>query len=560
MATLALLFFALAALIATPSLLAAATSAPDGQSPEGPATGPADGPHQAKTAAHAHESGPYSAQGLTSARWDIGAIQAGWTDRPFWQAPVTGEGTRVAVIDTGIDPGHPDLRDRIVAWRDFVNDREHPYDDTGHGTHVAGIIAGDGHTQLNPLQPYFFTGARGVAPGADLMAAKVMDENGQGDPARIADAILWALNPDGDNDPEKSANIINLSLGIGITTQNNDPHSMDMANLLGPGSSSQMRQVQDAIRTATEAGAVVVVAAGNHDPHEPGEILFPGTMEEVITVGALNERGQIAAFSNQGAPGSNKPDLVAPGVILSSAPNEGGKGLYKGLGGTSMAAPFVSGTIALIMESEPSLKGISFHEDRSGHTDTARTLLKDAAMPVPGAGPHEQGAGSLRVDATLAQIDAGTGDVRNAAYIAPLMVAGSGMLLVRRLRRRHTVTRPGPSPDSVVDLPRDLPPAISGHEGQQRAPMGIQARGGGDRWHAPHHGPSIPLRPIAAPWLNPSPPRARSMAKAEGIRRPVQDPRHPRARGPHGPAPGPYRPETGPSATHDLAGDDTTRH
>jgi serine protease AprX len=470
---LALLLLALSALVLSASLLTtAAVLEPPPRDPNETPAGVPGADASFLPAHHANDRPPYSAQGLTQARWEVGAVQAGWTHRPLWQSPVTGEGVRVAVIDTGVDADHPDLRGRVVAWKDFVNNEKTPYDDTGHGTHVAGIIAAGGHTQMRPDQGYFLTGARGVAPGAEIIAAKAMDENGRGDPSRIAEAILWSLDPDGTG--ETSAHIINLSLGIALPPESDQNNLQRARGELFPPSSA-MQEVQDAIRLATQQGAIVVVAAGNHDAGEPGRILFPGTMDEVITVGALDPQGHVAPFSNRGQPGDGKPDLVAPGVVLSTSPLHDGTqavARYRGLGGTSMAAPFVSGTIALMIEADGTLGTQSPHGENRDNTERVRTILQETARPLTTAGPEAQGAGVLRVDDALAMTGTGDAGLRPSMYAAPFALVVGGTWVA--YRRRSSATRQAKTTPRTRVPPSSTPPGTSGdpfgHHAHQNAP------------------------------------------------------------------------------------------
>ncbi len=510
---------------------------------------------------HAAAPGTYTAQTLLQSRWDIGAVQANWNHRPLWQSPVTGQGVRVAVIDTGVDAGHPDLQGRVVAWKDFVGDREQPYDDTGHGTHVAGIIAGGGHTQLRPDESYFLTGARGIAPDAEIIAAKAMDKDGRGDPNRIAEAILWSLEGDGERG---GAHVINLSLGIAWE----DPGHDDVG-VLGERDSwgiprhGSMSVVEDAIQKAHRQGAIVVVSAGNHQAGEPGRILFPGTLEEVITVGASDPTGQVAPFSNTGTRGDAKPDLVAPGVVVSTHPQqEDTRNVprYKGLGGTSMAAPFVAGTVALLLETDATLQEQSASGDHSGNTDRVRTILTQSARPIHGAQPEEQGAGQLRVDAALQLAGGDDGPLRPAAYATPFFVAVGGYWVIRRRAgSRHRVfaskdpDEPGrPAATSPARTPPAntvRPPGLLGphtHARKATPMLNLPRAHAGASIHVGAHGPRLvraspPLTPTPTPTPTPRPPRLatrpRSLVSAPrptGVPHGHARPPRPRAEAPRG--------------------------
>lgn len=245
-----------------------------------------------------------------------------------------GQGITIAVVDTGVAP-HNDLikpNNRIVGFKDFVNNKTTPYDDNGHGTHVSGILAGNGYSSQKKYQ--------GVAPEASILGVKVLDESGSGNTSDIIDAISWIIKTKN----EYNTKIINLSLG----SPANNPCSSD--------------PLCKAVEQAVNNGICVVVAAGNSGPASK-TILSPGISPNVITVGAMNDRrtsgtpkNTIPSFSSRGPTkeGLNKPDLVAPGVNIMSLSNTRLDG-YISLSGTSMATPLVSGSIALILQKQKNL-------------------------------------------------------------------------------------------------------------------------------------------------------------------------------------------------------------
>ncbi|WP_306335064.1 S8 family peptidase [Streptomyces sp. KL118A] len=225
-----------------------------------------------------------------------------------------GDDTVIAVVDTGADLDHPDLKGRLVDGHDFVDGDDEPKDMNGHGTHVSGIAAA--HTDNG-------VGIAGGAPGAKIMPVRVLGPNGSGSDAHITQGIVWAA--------QHGADVINLSLG----------ESGLMARLLKGGILNQ------AIKTAHDKGAVVVAAAGNDGTAlQPYKVRTP-----VLVVGASDRNGKPADFSNFGA----QQAVSAPGVdILSTLPtyttketlkNDSG---YGDLSGTSMAAPYVSAVAALL--------------------------------------------------------------------------------------------------------------------------------------------------------------------------------------------------------------------
>lgn len=272
---------------------------------------------------------------------------------------VTGSGVLVAIVDTGIDYLHPALGGclgppcRVIGGYDFVNGDPDPSDDHGHGTHVAGIVGGNG------------AGLTGVAPGVRFLACKVLDASGGGLESDVIAGIDFALDPDGNPLTSDGASVINLSLG-GLGDAD-DP-------------------ISQAVDQAVAAGTVCVVAAGNSGAY--ATILSPGCARLALTVGAVTASDQIAPFSSRGPAAPDdaiKPDVVAPGTnIVSTWPGGGALALS----GTSMAAPHVAGVVALLREIHPDWNPATIG---AALMNTARDL---------GVDPFQQGAG--RIDALLA--------------------------------------------------------------------------------------------------------------------------------------------------------------
>jgi serine protease AprX len=311
---------------------------------------------------------------------------------------LTGAGVGVAVIDSGIASWHDDLTNktstyypygnqRVAAFVDFVNKRTLPYDDEGHGTHVAGIIAGNGSS----------SGGRqaGIAPDASLVSLKVLDSRGAGTISNIIAALDWVAV----NHRKYNIRVVNMSVGARVTQSYwSDPLTL-------------------AAKRVVDAGVVIVTTAGNRGKNALGEaqyggITAPGNAPWVITVGASSTNGTgrrnddtMASFSSRGPSYIDyaaKPDLVAPGhgtisladplsssylskaTYLVSGVLTGGFKPYLRLSGTSMAAPVVAGTAALMIQANPSLT-----------PNAVKAILQYTAQEYPGFDPLTQGAGFL---------------------------------------------------------------------------------------------------------------------------------------------------------------------
>jgi len=300
-----------------------------------------------------------------------------------WSTGFTGRGVRVAILDTGVDPDHPDFAGRIVAYEDFLSQSTSgagPVDPNGHGTHVAGIAVGSGAASGGRY--------RGIAPEADLIVGRVLDEAGNGRTSTVMAGIEWAL--------DTGAQVINISLG-------GPPYPSDGTDALS--------LTCDA---AVAAGAVVCIAAGNLGPngHTIGS---PSAAQSAVTVGAavadVHVRSDsVASFSSRGptADGRVKPDLLFPGVSI-VAPRSAGTSLgtpidemYTSLNGTSQATPMASGTAALLLQANPNLgpeeiksrlrRGAHLLPDTpevnqgAGRGDVYNTFVAAEGTPLPEAG------------------------------------------------------------------------------------------------------------------------------------------------------------------------------
>lgn len=377
---------------------------------------------------------PYVAQTTFGAMHVIGLDSYQALGRAPWRDHPDGSGINVAIVDTGIDANLPDLAGRSITWHDFAGDRsgvQHatPYDDNGHGTHVAGIVAAHGHLQLDPLAPYFLTGEIGIAPGVHLIVAKAMRWDGTGTDANIAAAIRWAVDPNGDGNLSDGADVINLSLGIG-----------DGSNGVLPGPHQAGSATRAAIRYAVAHGVVVVASSGN-DGH--ATVSDPASLPDVVSVGAVNGDGQVAEFSNWGA----RLDVLAPGILVSTYPmnldvQDGHQDGYAGMAGTSMSAPIVTGIVALAMQEDPSLRTKSTTVDLSAKVHRVDGLLETYATPVQGNPPDRGGFGVVNADAVLTATAQGPGALDPVGAGATLLaVALVSWVLLRRVRGRRRGAR-----------------------------------------------------------------------------------------------------------------------
>ncbi|MEV0618137.1 S8 family serine peptidase [Nonomuraea sp. NPDC050404] len=298
----------------------------------------------------------------------VGAPQA-------WAEGLDGAGVKVAVLDTGVDDTHPDLKDRIAESTSFVPGQE-VKDVNGHGTHVASTVAGTGAASGGEN--------KGVAPGAQLLVGKVLGDDGYGQDSWIIAGMEWAA---------ARAKVVSMSLGSDVPDGGDDP----------------MAQAVDAL--SEQHGALFVIAAGNsYDAYTIGA---PGSAASALTVGAVDKKDERAGFSSMGPLDRThglKPDISAPGVAINAAHssyNTEASGPYWKLQGTSMATPHVAGAAAILLQRHP---GWTWQQ--------VKDVLMSSAKALPYA-PFEQGTGRLDVAAAVKATITATGSVPSAFYDWP---------------------------------------------------------------------------------------------------------------------------------------------
>ncbi len=282
-----------------------------------------------------------------------------------WKAGLDGTGVKVAVLDTGADATHPDLAGQIAQSRDFSGSAD-TSDHFGHGTHVAATVAGIGGKY------------KGVAPGAQLLIGKVLDDSGSGYESGIIEGMEWAT--------AAGAKVVNMSLG-GSATDGTDPMSAAVDEI------------------SASSGALFVVAAGNEGATYT--VGTPGAAPSALTVGAVDRENQMADFSSRGPRLGDeglKPEITAPGVGIVAARAAGTSmgepvdELHTAASGTSMATPHVAGAAAIIAQQHPSWTGAQIKDE-----------LVSTAKTTTGTPVYAQGAGRVDLTRATSQPVAGTG-------------------------------------------------------------------------------------------------------------------------------------------------------
>lgn len=296
--------------------------------------------------------------------------QVGCSDEVM--ASCNGRGITVAMLDTGV-AFHPDFDNRIIAFKDFVHGKKGLYDDSGHGTHVAGCLCGSGLISSGRY--------RGIAPACRLVVGKVLDENGDGVIENMAQGIIWVL----DHQREYDIRILNISIGMGENTEK-----------------ERMNHLLALVDEAWQSGLIVVCAAGNMGP-DAMTISPLGARREVITVGCheggyFGDRKHLCEnYSGRGPSpyALKKPDIVAPGtdiVSCNARVRKAGRFYRDGYiakSGTSMATPVVSGGLALFLQKYP------FYSNEQAKQKLLYTA-KDLNEPW-----NKQGWGMIQIDRLL---------------------------------------------------------------------------------------------------------------------------------------------------------------
>lgn len=334
---------------------------------------------------------------------------------------LTGAGIGVCIVDTGVDPGHEQIAPRPVTFVDYVNGRTTAYDDHGHGTHVASIALGDGVGGPAAADHV------GVAPGASLYAAKVLDSSGSGSNDDVAAGIQWCADQPG-------VRVLSMSLGDASLTDGSDPMSA-------------------AVNAVVDGGLVAVVAAGNSGDGA-STINSPGAAQKALTVGAGSDWSgpagtdyrspgvALAYFSSRGpvvaANGTVKwvkPDITAPGVTVSAA-RAGTTDGYVTYSGTSMATPYVAGAVALGLSAAPGATPAQVKAAMQASAEDRGRVGTD----------NDWGAGLLDVPAfvSLLQGTSSTG----VAFPTDLAIAGS-------------VTNGGSQTYAIPNVTTDAPLAVT---------------------------------------------------------------------------------------------------
>jgi len=314
------------------------------------------------------------ARGLVAARGLTGGVAKVWLDRraevfldqsaaqigapTVWASGFTGQGVTVAILDTGLVFDHPDLVGKTVEAVDFTGTRPDALDDAGHGTHVAGIIAGTGAASGGRY--------RGIAPDASLAIGKVCTASGSCSTSAIIAGMEWAAS---------RTTIVNMSLGSTAGSDGTDPLAVAADNL------------------SAQYGTLFVAAAGNTGAEQ--RVGSPAAATSALAVGSVEKNDTISSFSSRGPRLGDfavKPEIAAPGGLIIAARARGTSigdrepidDNYTRLSGTSMATPHVAGGAALLLQQHPEWTGPEL-----------KAALVSSAKPLEGLRVADQGAGRI---------------------------------------------------------------------------------------------------------------------------------------------------------------------
>jgi subtilisin family serine protease len=359
-----------------------------------------------------------------------------------WAAGLTGTGVRVAVLDTGVDLDHPDLAGRVSATASFVPG-ETADDGNGHGTHTISTVGGSGAASAGDAE-------RGVAPGADLIAGKVLSDDGYGEDSWVIAGMEWAV--------AQHAKVVSMSLGNSQASDGTDPVSQALNAL------------------TAQSGTLFVVAAGNNG--DEASMGAPGVADAALTVGAVDGDDQLAYFSSRGPRFGDyglKPDIAAPGVDIAAAKAGGNAtdGWYTTMSGTSMATPHVAGAAAILAQQHP---------------DWSAARLKDTLMSSSrqlGLDAYAVGAGRVDVAAATRATVSATGSAYFGFFGWPHDAAAP-------VERAVTYTNSGDDPVTleltervaIAGGPYDVDPAADAGVPAADGMFGLSA----DRVTVPAHG------------------------------------------------------------------------
>ncbi|MET9765368.1 S8 family peptidase [Streptomyces sp. NPDC006372] len=283
-----------------------------------------------------------------------------------WSAGYDGKGVKIAVLDTGVDGTHADLKGQVMGAKNFTTSPD-ASDKYGHGTHVASIAAGTGAKSGGKY--------KGVAPGAKILNGKVLDDSGYGSDSEVLAGMEWAA--------AEGADVINMSLG--------------------GGDSPEIDPLEAAVnKLSEEKGVLFAIAAGNEGDFGEQTIGSPGSAAAALTVGAVDDKDKLADFSSRGPgmDGALKPDVTAPGVDITAASAPGNQiaaevgenpAGYMTISGTSMATPHVAGAAAILKQQHPQWKYAELKGALTGSTKGGKYT------------PFEQGSGRIQVDKAIKQ-------------------------------------------------------------------------------------------------------------------------------------------------------------